>query len=115
MRIAQKNFRTIWSDPRCKFVEIIDQTKLPFAFEIARIDNVDKMVQAIKAMQVRGAPLIGVAAAYGIALATLKDDTEAHVLLAAEKLNVVAQPQSTWLGRSIACWPCYKVLLCSAI
>lgn len=87
MRIAQKNFRTIWSDPRCKFVEIIDQTKLPFAFEIARIDNVDKMVQAIKAMQVRGAPLIGVAAAYGIALATLKDDTEAHVLLAAEKLK----------------------------
>ena len=87
MRIAQKNFRTIWPDPRSKFVEIIDQTKLPFAFEIAHIDSLDKMVQAIKTMQVRGAPLIGVAAAYGIALATLEDDSEAQVLLAAEKLK----------------------------
>ena len=87
MRIAQKNFRTIWPDPRSKFVEIIDQTKLPFAFEIARIDSLDKMVQAIKTMQVRGAPLIGAAAAYGIALATLEDDSEAQVLLAAEKLK----------------------------
>ena len=119
MKIAQKNFRTIWPDLRCKFVEIIDQTKLPFAFEIARIDSVDKMVQAIKTMQVRGAPLIGAAAAYGIALATLEDDSEAHVLLSAEKLKnsrptavnlvwavnrMLAVLQSTTMQRNLAAW-----------
>ena len=87
MKVAKKHFRTIWPDPRCQFVEIIDQTKLPFAFEIARIDSVDKMVHAIKSMQVRGAPLIGAAAAYGMALATLEDDSNAHAILAAEKLK----------------------------
>ena len=119
MRIAKKNFRTIWPDPRCKFVEIIDQTKLPFAFEIARIDSVDKMVQAIKTMQVRGAPLIGSAAAYGMALATLEDDSEAHVLLSAEKLKssrptavnlawavnrMLAMLQATTMQRNLAAW-----------
>ena len=68
-------------------MQIIDQTKLPFAFEIVRIDSVDKMVYAIKTMQVRGAPLIGAAAAYGMALAMLEDDSEAHLLLSAEKLK----------------------------
>ncbi len=119
MKIAQKNFRTIWPDQRCKFVEIIDQTKLPFAFEIARIDSVDKMVQAIKTMQVRGAPLIGSAAAYGMALATLEDDSEAHVLLSAEKLKnsrptavnlawavnrMLAVLQATTMQRNLAAW-----------
>ena len=119
MRIAQKNFRTIWPDPRYKFVEIIDQTKLPFAFEIARIDSVDKMVQAIKTLQVRGAPLIGSAAAYGMALATLEDDSEAHVLLSAEKLKnsrptavnlawavnrMLTVLQATIMQRNLAAW-----------
>ncbi|MBC7755339.1 MAG: S-methyl-5-thioribose-1-phosphate isomerase [Bdellovibrio sp.] len=86
MRVAEKDFRTIWPDARCQFVEIIDQTKLPFAFEIVRITSVEQMVHAIGSMQVRGAPLIGVAAAYGMALATLEDDAEAHVLRAAQLL-----------------------------
>ncbi len=100
-------------------MQIIDQTKLPFAFEIARIDSVDKMVHAIKTMQVRGAPLIGAAAAYGIALATLEDESEAHVLLAAEKLKnsrptavnlawavnrMLAVLQNTNTKRNLAAW-----------
>ena len=100
-------------------MQIIDQTKLPFAFEIARIDSVDKMVHAIKTMQVRGAPLIGAAAAYGIALATLEDESEAHVLLAAEKLKnsrptavnlawavnrMLAVLQNTNKQRNLAAW-----------
>ena len=119
MRIAEQHFRTIWPDARCQFVEIIDQTKLPFAFEIVRIDSVDKMVHAIKTMQVRGAPLIGVAAAYGMALATFEDDAEAHVLLAAEKLKhsrptavnlawavnrMLACLQNTASQRNLAAW-----------
>jgi methylthioribose-1-phosphate isomerase len=83
MKVAQKNYRTIWPDPRCKFVEIVDQTKLPFAFEIVRISHVTQMAQAIHAMQLRGAPLIGVAAAYGIALAMLEDDSDANLQHAA--------------------------------
>ncbi len=86
MKVADKNFRTIWPDARCKFVEIIDQTKLPFAFEIVKIHNVAQMVTAIKTMQVRGAPLIGAAAAYGMALAMLEDDSDANLLHAADLL-----------------------------
>ena len=87
MKVGKKHYRTIWPDARCKFVEIIDQTKLPFAFEIVHIDSVDKMVHAIKTMQVRGAPLIGAAAAYGIALAMLEDDSEANLQHAANALK----------------------------
>ena len=87
MKIANQYFRTIWPDARYKHVEIIDQTKLPFAFEIVRIENVAQMVTAIKTMQVRGAPLIGVAAAYGMALATLGDESEANILRAAKALK----------------------------
>ena len=87
MKIANQYFRTIWPDVRCKFVEIIDQTKLPFAFEIARIENLVQMVTTIKTMQVRGAPLIGAAAAYGIALAMLEDDSEANLQQAAKLLK----------------------------
>jgi methylthioribose-1-phosphate isomerase len=86
MKVAEKYFRTIWPDARCMFVEIIDQTKLPFAFETVRIDSVQQMAHAIRTMQVRGAPLIGAAAAYGMALAMLEDDSDTNLLLAAEKL-----------------------------
>lgn len=86
MKVASQHYRTIWPDPRCKFVEIIDQTKLPFAFEIAQIHNLEQMVAAIKTMQVRGAPLIGVAAAYGMALAMLDDDSDANLHHAANVL-----------------------------
>ena len=87
MKVANQHYRTIWPDARCKFVEIIDQTKLPFAFEIVRIENVEQMVTAIKTMQVRGAPLIGVAAAYGMALAMLEDDSDTNLLQAAKLLK----------------------------
>jgi methylthioribose-1-phosphate isomerase len=87
MKVAQTHYRTIWPDAHCKFVEIIDQTKLPFAFEIVRIHNVSQMTQAIQTMQVRGAPLIGVAAAYGIALAMLADDSDANLQQAARVLK----------------------------
>ncbi len=87
MKVATQHYRTIWPDARCKFVEIIDQTKLPFVFEIVQIDSLDKMVHAIKTMQVRGAPLIGVAAAYGMALAMLQDDSDANLLYAANVLK----------------------------
>ena len=79
MKVALQHFRTIWPDARCKFVEIIDQTKLPFAFETVRLQSLEQMMHAIKSMQVRGAPLIGAAAAYGLALAMLHDDSDNYL------------------------------------
>jgi methylthioribose-1-phosphate isomerase len=87
MKVAQQQFRTIWPDPRCQFVQIIDQTQLPFAFEILKIHSLERMVGAIKTMQVRGAPLVGVAAAYGMALAMLENESDAHLASAAEILK----------------------------
>ena len=119
MKVAAQHYRTIWPDARCKFVEIIDQTKLPFAFEIVRIENVAQMMHAIRSMQVRGAPLIGVSAAYGMALATLQDDSEAHVKHAAQLLinsrptavnlawavnRMMAVLQNTKVQRNLTAW-----------
>ncbi|MGB7815944.1 MAG: S-methyl-5-thioribose-1-phosphate isomerase [Methylotenera sp.] len=86
MRVNAQHFRTIWPDARCKFVNIIDQTKLPFVFETVRLESLEQMVHSIKTMQVRGAPLIGVAAAYGMALATLHDDSDDYLQQAGREL-----------------------------
>ena len=75
MRVTGNNFRTIWPDPRCKSVHIIDQTLLPHQFAVVEIHSLTSMIRAINTMQVRGAPLIGAAAAYGLALASSQDDS----------------------------------------
>ncbi|PPD56748.1 MAG: S-methyl-5-thioribose-1-phosphate isomerase, partial [Methylotenera sp.] len=87
MKVANQSFRTIWPDPRCKFVHVIDQTQLPFAFKTLHIHSTEQMAYAIKSMQVRGAPLIGVAAAYGMALAMLDNESDDYLLNAAETLK----------------------------
>jgi methylthioribose-1-phosphate isomerase len=67
MKIDGKEYRTIWFENN--YVKIIDQTKLPHQFIIKELKTVEDAVNAIKIMQVRGAPLIGATAAYGIVLA----------------------------------------------
>lgn len=69
MRIRNKHYRTIWPSQDGTFVEVIDQTKLPHVFVIRRLFTMDDAAGAIRDMVVRGAPLIGAMAAYGIALA----------------------------------------------
>jgi methylthioribose-1-phosphate isomerase len=86
MNVEQQHYRTIWPDTQTRYVTIIDQTRLPFAFELVRIDSVAAMVTAINTMQVRGAPLIGVSAAYGIALAMNQDTSDAALAAAAQQL-----------------------------
>jgi methylthioribose-1-phosphate isomerase len=76
MNINGKPYRTIWIGDDDWSVEIIDQTKLPFAFEIVTLRNLDDAARAIKSMQVRGAPLIGATAAYGVALALRADPSD---------------------------------------
>jgi methylthioribose-1-phosphate isomerase len=67
MKIENKEYRTIWFENNV--VKIIDQTKLPHQFIIKDLKTVKEAISAIKTMEVRGAPLIGATAAYGIALA----------------------------------------------
>ena len=71
MKIQGKEYRTIWFDEENKAVKIIDQTKLPHKFIIKDLRNIKDAVNAIKTMEVRGAPLIGATAAYGLVLATV--------------------------------------------
>ena len=73
MKIGGRHYRTIWLNPDGWSVEIIDQTKLPHRFETVTIRACEEAARAIRTMQVRGAPLIGVTAAYGLCLA-LKED-----------------------------------------
>jgi methylthioribose-1-phosphate isomerase len=78
MKVDGKPMRTIWVDADGA-VGIIDQTKLPHRFETPRLQSLAEMAHAIKSMQVRGAPLIGAAAAYGAALALREDASDAHL------------------------------------
>lgn len=71
--------RTIWPTKDGEAVEIIDQTKLPFALEIVCLETVDEAAKAILDMLVRGAPLIGATAAYGMALAMKNDASDASL------------------------------------
>jgi methylthioribose-1-phosphate isomerase len=68
MKVKGTPYRTIWPTADNTAVEIIDQTKLPHIFTTLRLENMRDAARAIKDMQVRGAPLIGVTAAYGVAL-----------------------------------------------
>ncbi|MGO9673162.1 MAG: S-methyl-5-thioribose-1-phosphate isomerase [Methylocella sp.] len=76
MRIDGEAFTTIWPGDEGTSVKIIDQTRLPHRFEIVSIADVAEAARAIKDMQVRGAPLIGVMAAYGLALALRADPSD---------------------------------------
>src|SRR3546814_148880 len=76
MKIDGRPYRTIWLNDDGWSVEIIDQTKLPHAFETVTLRSLQDAAQAIKAMLVRGAPLIGATAAYGVCLAMRDDDSD---------------------------------------
>jgi methylthioribose-1-phosphate isomerase len=77
MKVDGRHTRSIWVEPDGRTVGIIDQTQLPHRFETARIASLDAAVHAIRSMQVRGAPLIGAAAAYGMCLALREDASDA--------------------------------------
>ena len=74
MKIEGKEFNTIWFNETNQNVQIIDQTKLPHKFIIKDLNNVEDAINAIKVMEVRGAPLIGATAAYGLVLAMKKNN-----------------------------------------
>ena len=77
MRIKGQEYKTIWFDNNT--VKIIDQTKLPHKFQIKELKSLDDAINAIKVMEVRGAPLIGATAAYGIVLALIENNEQSFL------------------------------------
>jgi methylthioribose-1-phosphate isomerase len=79
MKVGGKPYRTIWLADDGESVEVIDQRKLPHAFVTARLTSLEDAARAIKEMWIRGAPLIGATAAYGVALAMRADPSDASL------------------------------------
>ncbi|MFM9863339.1 MAG: S-methyl-5-thioribose-1-phosphate isomerase [Micropepsaceae bacterium] len=76
MKIHGRHYRTIWVAADGWSVEVIDQTKLPFAFVTKRLASAEEAAEAIKAMVVRGAPLIGATGAYALCMALRRDASD---------------------------------------
>jgi methylthioribose-1-phosphate isomerase len=89
VKISGRHYRTIW--PIGDTVEVIDQTKLPHRFSTVILKNVEAAANAIRTMIVRGAPLIGATAAYGIAMA-MRDDASDESLSRAHDLLLATRP-----------------------
>ncbi len=69
VKVDGRHYRSIWCAGEGQAVEVIDQPRLPHLFEVRALESLEDAAQAIESMVVRGAPLIGAAAAYGVALA----------------------------------------------
>ena len=104
MRVDGIHRRTIWLADDGWSVEVIDQTRLPHEFAVERLRDAAAATRAIADMIVRGAPLIGVTAAYGMALAMRADPTDAG-LEAAARMIAAARPTAVnlaWAVRRMA-------------
>ena len=86
MKIDGRSYRTIWLNEDGSSVDVIDQRWLPHAFKVATLKSVAEAATAIREMWVRGAPLIGATAAYGLALAMRDDPSDAALEAARAKL-----------------------------
>lgn len=94
MKIGGRDYRTIWINEDGWRVSIIDQTRLPFTFETRDLSTCEEAAEAIRSMKVRGAPLIGATAAYGVALAMRAEPSDGSLrtacsLLAASRPTAV--------------------------
>jgi len=92
MNIDGTPFRSIWAEDAGAAVGIIDQTELPHRFATRRLDSVADAAEAIRTMRVRGAPLIGATAAWGIALAMAERDDDRAL---AESCDLLAATRPT--------------------
>ena len=84
MKISGKEYKTIWY--LNKNVKIIDQTKLPHKFVIKELKTVKDAINAIKTMEVRGAPLIGATAAFGLVLSIIEKNDQTFLNKSAQDL-----------------------------
>ena len=101
MKINGQAYRTIWVAQDGWRVGVIDQTKLPFRFETVTLGSAEQAAEAIRSMVVRGAPLIGATAAYGVALAMRVEATD-EALEAALALLGATRPTAVNLHWALA-------------
>ncbi|MDP3320682.1 MAG: s-methyl-5-thioribose-1-phosphate isomerase, partial [Bosea sp. (in: a-proteobacteria)] len=101
MKINGQAYRTIWLAPDGWRVCVIDQTRLPFRFETVTLSSPEAAAEAIRSMVVRGAPLIGATAAYGVALA-MRADASDTALEAALALLGATRPTAVNLHWALA-------------
>lgn len=101
--------RTIWPDPKdSATVCIIDQRALPFEWVVGRLHSVEDAAVAIRDMHVRGAPLIGVTAAYGMYLAAINS---AETVFLEKAAGILRQTRPTAVDLFYAIGRCLKALL----
>jgi methylthioribose-1-phosphate isomerase len=109
LQIGNKYYQSIWIDEsNPESVQVIDQQKLPFVFEIKELRSVDDVYSSIKDMTIRGAPLIGVAGAFGMYLATLEITAYTNIrdhLVNAARYLISCRPTAVNLS-----WAVNKVL-----
>src|SRR5215468_4492970 len=91
MKVDGRPYRTVWLGPDGTTVQVIDQTLLPHAFVVRDLKTLEDAERAIRTMIVRGAPLIGATAAYGVALAMAADPSDA-TLARAHQVLLAARP-----------------------
>jgi len=101
MRVDGAAWRSIWLEPDGHAVGIIDQTWLPHRFVTARLVSLEDAAHAIRTMQVRGAPLIGATAAYGLALALRRDPSDTGLERARDTL-LATRPTAVNLAWALA-------------
>ena len=97
MLVQNKNLTTIWYEQNIDKIKIIDQRLIPFELKIVELNTIDEVCFAIKEMQVRGAPLIGVTAAYGMYIAARKNPDLINLKKASEKIYLT-RPTAVNLG-----------------
>ena len=100
VKVNGDSHRSIWADQDQGLAWIIDQTRLPHAFVRHALANLEDAVEAIRTMRVRGAPLIGATAAYGIALAMAEDPGDSYLDTACAEL-AATRPTAVNLGWAV--------------
>jgi len=98
MKIEGKSYRTIWFENNV--VKIINQTKLPHQFIIKELKTVQEVINAIKTMEVRGAPLIGATAAYGLVLSIIEKNDLSYLKKSSDDL-ILSRPTAINLKWSV--------------
>jgi methylthioribose-1-phosphate isomerase len=106
MKVSDRHYRTIWPAENGRSVEIIDQRWLPHEFRVATLSTTAEVATAIRDMWVRGAPLIGVTAAYGVAIACWKTRPTRGWIEPGRHCTKRARPRSTCAGRWTTCELC---------
>ena len=91
MNIGDKHYRSVWVAEDNRTVEVLNQSKLPFSLAVLQLKTCDDAARAIEEMLIRGAPLIGAVAAYGIALAMTEDTSDAYLQQAYDTL-IITRP-----------------------